>query len=247
MTSSPESGRTTQECRAFERVPQHAWAQFREELQADFRFIFGVHQSPPWRRLLRKAITSMPLRAALLFRLSTLARRRGSLLMAWWCHRRLLLSCGADIGIEAQIGGGLRMPHPIGIVIGDKTRIGSRAYIMQGATLGGVAGKRAADGSSQPRLGDDVLIGAGARVLGPVTVGSGSIIGANAVVTSDIPADSVAVGIPARVIKQKAPATSPSTPGYAAASVQEPSLKDLLARLAALEDLVSQLRRSSRS
>lgn len=104
---------------------------------------------------------------------------------------RALRSAGAEISPFAQIGPGLCLMHSTGIVIGPSVRIGRGLRIYQNVTLG--------DGSTpgQPVVGDDVTIGAGACVLGGITVGDRAVIGANAVVTKDVPADHVATGAPA--------------------------------------------------
>lgn len=226
--------------------PQRPWECFREELREDFQHIYAADRAPGWSRILSKSATSIPFKAAFLFRLSTLAYRKKWGFLAWWWHRRLLVSCAADIGVGARIAGGLRMPHPIGIVIGDRTCIGRRAYIMQGVTLGGSVGKRAPDGSSQPRVGDCVLIGAGARILGPVIVGDHSIIGANAVVVTDIPSHCVVGGIPARTIKRTSVAgTTEQLPrGDGRIDVQD--LRQLEVRLNALESWLAEHLKSDR-
>lgn len=101
---------------------------------------------------------------------------------------------GADIALAASIGPGLRLFHPVGVVIGSECVVGARCTIMQGTTLGaGVGGS--------PTLGDDVFVGAGAKVFGRLTIGDRSVIGANAVVIDPIAPDSFAAGAPARVIK----------------------------------------------
>jgi len=81
-------------------------------------------------------------------------------------------------------------------------RIGRNCEIRQGVTLGGNYGRTLPDGRSQPVLEDGVSVGAGAKILGPVTVGARSIVGANAVVVRDVPPDSVAAGVPARIIRR---------------------------------------------
>ncbi|WP_137155852.1 serine acetyltransferase [Rhizobium sp. FKL33] len=102
---------------------------------------------------------------------------------------------GSDIAIDAEIGGGIYLPHPHGVVIG-ACRIGRNVTIMQNVTLGARrSGERAA-----PVIGDGVEIGAGAVILGSVIVGEGAMIGANAVVLTDIPARATAVGNPARIL-----------------------------------------------
>ncbi|MDI6645223.1 MAG: DapH/DapD/GlmU-related protein [Methanobacteriaceae archaeon] len=106
-----------------------------------------------------------------------------------------------DIPFTADIGEGLLMSHPFGIVLHPKCIIGRNATILQGVTIGGNIGKTK-NGRTSPMIGDNVLISAGAKILGPISIGDNSIIGANAVVITDIPKDSVAVGIPAKRIKK---------------------------------------------
>ncbi|MDN5563788.1 MAG: hypothetical protein L0G49_08475 [Luteococcus sp.] len=107
------------------------------------------------------------------------------------------MATGADIAWQADIGPGLALFHPTGVVIGPHVRIGSGCSLQQGITLGGKGGDNPAP-SEFPVLGDGVSIGAGARVIGPVQVGDGAQVGANAVVTKDVPAGAVATGVPAR-------------------------------------------------
>lgn len=101
---------------------------------------------------------------------------------------------GADIPLQCQIEGGLLLPHPNGIVIHPETRIGPNCLIFQQVTLG------IREGHGVPVIRGHVDIGAGARVLGGVTIGEDSRIGANAVVLSSFPASSIIVGIPAKRI-----------------------------------------------
>ena len=127
------------------------------------------------------------------------ARVLATLVRAW---------TSVDIHPAATIGPGLFIDHAIGVVIGETTEIGADVTLYQGVTLGGTAldtGKR------HPTLGDRVTIGAGAKVLGPITVGSGSRIGANAVVVRDVPPDSVVVGVPGQVIARSRPRSTTST------------------------------------
>ena len=105
---------------------------------------------------------------------------------------------GIEIHPAAQIGKGLFIDHGCAVVIGETTVIGENCTIYQGVTLGGT-GKHI--GKRHPTIGNNVMIGAGAKVLGPVTVGDNSKIAAGAVVLKDIPENSTAVGIPARVVR----------------------------------------------
>ena len=105
---------------------------------------------------------------------------------------------GIEIHPGATIGKGFVIDHGSGIVIGETAEIGDNCTLYQGVTLGGT-GKDT--GKRHPTLGDNVLVGAGAKVLGPFKVGSNSKIAANAVVLKEIPENSTAVGVPAKVVK----------------------------------------------
>jgi serine O-acetyltransferase len=107
---------------------------------------------------------------------------------------------GIEIHPAAQIGKGLFIDHGCAVVIGETTIIGDNCTIYQGVTLGGT-GKHV--GKRHPTIGNNVMIGAGAKVLGPVTIGDNSKVAAGAVVLKDIPENSTAVGIPARVVRSK--------------------------------------------
>ncbi len=106
---------------------------------------------------------------------------------------------GIEIHPGATIGKGLFIDHGTGVVIGETAEIGDNCTLYQGVTLGGT-GKDV--GKRHPTLGNNVMIGAGAKVLGPFKIGDNVKIASNAVVLEEIPADSTAVGIPARVVKR---------------------------------------------
>lgn len=107
---------------------------------------------------------------------------------------------GIEIAVRCPIGKGLFLPHTQGTVIG-AWRIGENATIFQGVTLGAREVDFTYQESSRPNLGDGVTIGSGAKVLGGVSIGNGSRIGANSVVLSSLPDNVLAVGAPARVVK----------------------------------------------
>ncbi len=103
----------------------------------------------------------------------------------------------SDIDPAVKMGNGLHLPHPTGIVIHRDVVIGPDCMIMQHVTIGQTADPRV------PVIGANVYIGAGAKILGPVYIGDGTRIGANAVVLDDLPAHCTAVGIPARVVRSR--------------------------------------------
>lgn len=106
---------------------------------------------------------------------------------------------GIEIHAGAQIGRGLFIDHGAGVVIGETAVVGDNCTIYHGVTLGGT-GK--GEGKRHPTVGNDVLLGAGVKVLGPIEIGDGSRIGAGSVVLRPVPAGATAIGIPAAVVRQ---------------------------------------------
>jgi len=102
----------------------------------------------------------------------------------------------SDVDLQATLGKGLMLPHPNGVVIHGEARIGDDCMIMQQVTVGMI------DEGEVPVIGNRVYIGAGAKIIGKLTVGDGARIGANAVVVNDVPSNATAVGIPARIIRR---------------------------------------------
>lgn len=113
--------------------------------------------------------------------------RAGSQLTRWLT--------GIEIHPGATIGRRFFIDHGMGVVIGETAEVGDDVMLYHGVTLGG---RQREGGKRHPTIEDGVAIGAGAKVLGPITIGAGSVIGANAVVTRDSPPDSVLVGVPAK-------------------------------------------------
>ncbi|NTW52121.1 MAG: serine acetyltransferase [Chlorobiaceae bacterium] len=113
-------------------------------------------------------------------------------------HRFWSAVTGADIPLNSKIGGGLLMPHPNGIVVHPEAEIGPNCLFFQQVTIG--TGGRV---PGTPVLVGHVDIGAGAKILGGVTIGAHARIGANAVVIDDVPENSTAVGIPAKILAQQ--------------------------------------------
>lgn len=137
--------------------------------------------------------------AVLWYRLSHWLFRHHMFFLARFISQMARFFTGIEIHPGAQIGRGLLIDHGGGVVIGETAIVGDDCTIYQGVTLGGT-GKDA--GKRHPTLGNRVMVGSGAKVLGPFEVGDDSKIASNAVVLSEIPPDSTAVGVPARVVRQ---------------------------------------------
>jgi serine O-acetyltransferase len=121
--------------------------------------------------------------------------RRGARLPARFFAEFVHSVTGADIHPGATLGPGLFIDHATGVVIGETAEVGAGVTMYHGVTLGATSTAR---GKRHPTIGDRVVIGAGAKVLGPITVGPDVTIGANAVVVKSVPAGAVVVGVPGR-------------------------------------------------
>lgn len=126
--------------------------------------------------------------------------------IARWISTRAARKTGIDIHPGATIGKGLFIDHGIGVVIGETCEIGDNVTIYQGVTLGGTGKEK---GKRHPTIGNNVMISAGAKVIGSFKVGDNSRIGAGSVVLSEVPSDATVVGIPGRVVKKNNQRVSP--------------------------------------
>lgn len=114
---------------------------------------------------------------------------------------------GIEIHPGAQIGRGLFIDHGMGLVVGETTIVGDNVVLHQDVTLGGT-GKQ--QGKRHPTLGNDVVVGVGAKILGAITIGDGALIGGGAVVVKDVPPYATAIGVPARIVRTRDPVTGTS-------------------------------------
>ena len=121
-------------------------------------------------------------------------------LIGRWLSQVTRFFTGIEIHPGAKIGAGLFIDHGMGVVIGETAEIGQNVTLYHGVTLGGVSLKK---GKRHPTLEDDVVVGAGAQILGAITLGECSRVGANAVVVESVPHDSVVVGVPGKVVEKK--------------------------------------------
>jgi len=118
--------------------------------------------------------------------------------IARWVSQRARHKTGIEIHPGATIGKGLFIDHGMGVVIGETAEIGDNCTLYQGVTLGGTGKDH---GKRHPTLGSNVLVGAGAKILGPFHVGDNARVAAGAVVLEEVPANATAVGVPARIVR----------------------------------------------
>jgi serine O-acetyltransferase len=155
--------------------------------------------------------------------------------LARWLSQFVRNLTGVEIHPGAVIGPGFFIDHGMGVVIGETAEIGADVTLYHGVTLGGTS---LAKGKRHPTIGDRVVIGAGAKVLGAISIGEDSRIGANAVVVKSVPANSVVVGVPGQVVKRSQPHHLGDAPDLNHTSLPDVlglSLKQLLERVDALE------------
>lgn len=165
------------------------------------RDIALIRESDPAARNAVEILLTYPtLRAIRSYRLAHWFYVRKYYTIARIISQRARNKTGIEIHPGATIGKGLFIDHGMGVVIGETAIIGDNCLLYQGVTLGGTGKDK---GKRHPTLGNNVLVGAGAKVLGPFTVGNNVKIAANAVVLNAIPDDCTAVGVPARVVRRK--------------------------------------------
>lgn len=119
--------------------------------------------------------------------------------LARWVSQHAKRTTGVEIHPAAKIGRGLLIDHGTGVVIGETAEIGDNCTIYQGVTLGGTGKDK---GKRHPTLGNNVMVGSGAKILGPFKVGDNAKIAAGAVVLEEVPPDCTAVGVPARIVRK---------------------------------------------
>ncbi len=138
-------------------------------------------------------------KAILRYRIAHYLFVRKHYFLARWYSQRTVRKTGIEIHPGATIGKGLFIDHGHGVVIGETAIVGDYVTLYQGVTLGGTGKEK---GKRHPTVGNNVMISAGAKVLGSFTIGENSKIGAGSVVLSEVPPNSTVVGVPGRVVKQ---------------------------------------------
>jgi len=145
---------------------------------------------------------------------------------------------GIEIHPGATIGRGFFIDHGMGVVIGETTVVGDYVTLYQGVTLGGTGKQR---GKRHPTLGNHIVVGVGASVLGAITVGDGARIGGGAVVVKDVPAYATAIGVPARIVATRDPATGTTRRMEQLPDPEGVMFKSLHDKVLELEDRIAEL------
>jgi len=168
-----------------------------EELHSDIEA--ALTRDPAARSRLEVILAYPGFHAVLYYRLAHGLWRRGFKLLGRLISHVGRWLTGIEIHPAAEIGPGFFIDHGMGVVIGETTRIGDDVTLYQGVTLGGTSLEK---GKRHPTLRDGVIVGAGAKVLGPVTIGEGARIGSNAVVVKDVADHATVVGVPAKAVRR---------------------------------------------
>ncbi len=169
------------------------WQDLNTDLRLKARWCYGVDHGLGV--VLRLLFTDGTM-AMVWYRLMQWSRRYRLVPLELIANRLNGMVCNCYIGRGAEFGRGFVLVHADGVVINRLVRGGTNIYVEHQVTIG-------ADRGTSPVLGNDIFIGAGAKILGPVTIGDGARIGANAVVVKDVPPYATVVGVPARVVRQR--------------------------------------------
>lgn len=181
----------------------------RRFLKEDLRVLLLVGTTPTFLQLIYAYVRSHKFRVVVRMRLSQWFYKKGKIwrvASSYFYHKNL--KCGVDIDPSASIGAGLRLAHPVAVVIGEGVEIGSNVRIQQCVTLGGNSGKERIINNrrvTMPSIANYCFIGPGACVLGPIVLGEGAVVGANSVVQMDVEEWSVVSGAPTKVVKRLGP------------------------------------------
>jgi len=213
-----------------------------EKIKSDLSIVFD---RDPAARSYLEIITTYPGVHAILFH--RLAHFFWQIKLYWVARVTSYLSriiTGIEIHPGAIIGRRFFIDHGMGVVIGETAIIGDDCTIYHGVTLGGTSWKQ---GKRHPTLEDKVVIGAGAKILGPVTIGSNAKIGSNAVVVKDIPKNATAVGIPARLVDEHVQKTNSFSPYAVSKDEDDPmvhSVQELFKKINAQEGKIARLEKA---
>ncbi|MDZ8027167.1 MAG: serine O-acetyltransferase [Nostoc sp. ChiQUE01a] len=210
-------------------------------LSADFRIIF--ERDPAARNWLEVLFCYPGLQALLLHRLAHWLHHVGLPFIPRLISHLARFLTGIEIHPGATIGYGVFIDHGMGVVIGETAIVGDYALIYQGVTLGGT-GKQC--GKRHPTLGENVVVGAGAKVLGNIQIGNNVRIGAGSVVLRDVPSDCTVVGVPGRIVYRSGVRVAPLEHNNLPDSEAE-VIRALVNRIELLEEQIQNLQRTHAS
>lgn len=166
------------------------------KIKKDIEYI--MENDPAARTKLEVFLLYPSIHARLAHMISHFLYKKNLLFLARLISQRARFLTGIEIHPGATLGAGILIDHGMGVVIGETAELGDRITIYHGTTLGGTGKEK---GKRHPTVGNNVVIGAGSKVLGNIKIGSNSKIGANSVVLDDVPEGATVVGIPGKVVK----------------------------------------------
>jgi serine O-acetyltransferase len=204
-------------------------------IHRDIQSVFD--RDPAARSALEVALLYPGLHALWAHRVAHALWTRGFKLLGRWISQLARGITGIEIHPGAKIGPGFFIDHGMGVVIGETAEIGANVTLYHGVTLGGTSLSKS---KRHPTLEDNVVVGAGAKVLGAITIGANSRIGANAVVVRSVPPNSVVVGVPGQIVRRREEHVSekPDLDHGVMPDMIGASVISLMARVNALEQLI---------
>ena len=205
-----------------------------ENVKSDIESV--KRRDPAARSTIEILLTYSGLHAIILYRAAHWFHTRKMFIIARCISQFARFLTGIEIHPGAKIGKGFFIDHGAGVVIGETTEIGDTWLVYQGVTLGGTGKEK---GKRHPTLGNNVMVGSGARVLGPFKVGDNAKIAANAVVLEEVPPNCTAVGVPARIVKRNGKKVTNSDLDQV--HIPDPVAQELCAHLMRIEKLEKQM------
>lgn len=207
-----------------------------ESVKSDIESV--KRRDPAARSTIEILLTYSGLHAIIMYRVAHWFHTRKMFVIARCISQFARFLTGIEIHPGAKIGKGFFIDHGAGVVIGETTEIGDNCLIYQGVTLGGTGKEK---GKRHPTLGNNVMVGSGARVLGPFKVGDNAKIAANAVVLEEVPPNCTAVGVPARIVKRNGKKVTACDLDQV--HIPDPVAQELCAHLMRIEKLEKQMNR----
>lgn len=191
-----------------------------------------IERDPAARSSLEVMLVYSGLHAIWIHRITHWLWLRNIRFLARWFSQFARWITGIEIHPGASIGPGFFIDHGMGVVIGETAEVGADVTLYHGVTLGGTSMNK---GKRHPTIGDRVVIGAGAKVLGAIDIGADSRIGANAVVVRSVPENAIVVGVPGQIVRRSQPAHAPDLNHTSLPDILGVTLKELMQRVDELE------------